>query len=184
MIDAETQKAAFAHRLAGWSLSSISEKLNISTSSLQRLFNEHSIKRGSVTSKMIESAKNELILNTDFKAQIAGMVRDDLALIKRSREAIALSLEQLMNDETLPVVAKARAISALTTSLGLSQSVYRKCLQVSKIENTIDESTLPALQMTFLTSDGEAAIRATRDTDGFGMPDDDEPDHDVIVEET
>lgn len=184
MIGAELQKAAFTLRLGGWSLSAIAEKLGISTSSLQRLFNENSIKRGSITAKMIEAAKNELILNDDLKHQIASMVKDDLALIRRSREAIALSLERIVNDESLPVVAKARAIAALTTSLGLSQSVYRKALNVSKIESAIDETALPSLTIHYMSENDEAQVRSARDASDYDLPslDEGEPDRDVIEE--
>lgn len=183
MLSVEQKRQALAHRSAGWTLSSIAEKLGTSTSTLKRLFDEHSVKRGGVTDEMIAAAKNELVMIGDLKQEISAMIRDDLSLIRKTRLAIALTLDRIINDSETPPMVQARSLAAISTALGLNQSAYRKALQVSKHENSIDSEQLPELRIHCMTEQEQAAIASAVNSDGFGLCEVGADDDDVVVEE-
>ncbi|MEY4211476.1 MAG: hypothetical protein RLZ92_1857 [Pseudomonadota bacterium] len=183
MLTPEQKRQALAHRAAGWTLSSIAEKVGASVSSLKRLFDEHSVRRGSISEELVESAKNELILSGDLKQEIFSMIRDDLSLIRKTRTAISLTLDRIINDSETPPMVQARSLAALSTALGLNQAAYRKALQVSKHENSIDSEQLPELRVHYMTSEEQAAIASAVNSDAFGLCEVGADDDDVIEEE-
>ena len=63
-------------------------------------------------------------------------ILNSLAQSQSIREAIALSLEQLVGDEEELASVKARALSALATATKITQEVQRKALKEAK-ENLV-----------------------------------------------
>lgn len=111
ILPKQIQKAIVL-RDAGHSLSSITDKLGISASTLYRAFKKHSVERGSLTSLTIEEARNQLLNDAgfigDLKATIASSICEDISLARQIREAISLSLEELIDDTSTPAIMKSR----------------------------------------------------------------------------
>lgn len=132
-------KQALTLRAAGWTLSAIVSQTGISASTLQRHFKAHSVGRGKLSSEAVELARQQLLNDADFvsglKHSIASAVIDDLSITRQIREALAISLEEMTEDRTIPTVLKARALAALSTSLKLTQDIQRKALGMDDSSN-------------------------------------------------
>lgn len=155
-------KRAIALREGGFSVAAIAQKTNISPSTLTRHFKNLGASKGGLTAKAIDSAKDQLFNDAgfigDLKQQIAGSIVDDLAQSKSIREAIALSLEQLVGDGEELASVKARALSALATATKITQEVQRKALDVDGYNNSRDMDELPELVITGMDSARVAEI--------------------------
>ncbi len=182
MLSPEQKRQALAHRAAGWTLSSIAEKVGASVSSLKRLFDEHSVKRGGITDEMIAAAKNELVMIGDLRQEIASMVRDDLSLVRKARTAISLVLDQIINDDTTPAVVKARSLAGLCTAMNLNQAAYRRALQVSKHEASVDKDQIEALPIHFMSQGEQDAVASLVNSDSFGLAEIGDMDSDIVEE--
>jgi len=157
---AEINKAIVL-REAGYSLASIASKTNISTATLARHFKKHGIGKGALSDSAINAAKEELIsdgFTESLKKEITAAILDDLAHFKALREAIAVNLEELANDTDLPSHYRARGIAALCTSVGLSQTLIRKTLQLDDQE--IEQGELPELVISELTAEDIKDLQA------------------------
>ena len=152
---ADQLKQALILRNGGYSLAAIAVKTGISTTTLSRHFSKHSMAKGGLTDEAVTLAKQELMNDAGFvgeiKQLIASVVADDLAIFIRLREAIAANLEEVLNDKSLASHYKSRAIAALSTSAGLSQTLARKALQIDN--QPIEQDELPELTILELTSE-------------------------------
>lgn len=182
MLTPEQKRQALAHRAAGWTLSSIAEKLGTSVSTLKRLFDEHSVKRGGISEELVAAAKSELVMIGDLKQEISAMLRDDLVLIRKARTAISLTLDQIINDDTTPAVVKARSLAGLCTAMNLNQAAYRKSLQVSKHESAIDQDQIEALPIHFMSQGEQDAVASLVNSDDFGLTEIVDMDGDIVEE--
>ena len=157
-------KRAVILRQGGYSVAAIAQKTNISASTLTRHFKKLGAPKGGLTARAIESARDELLSDAgfigDLKQQIAGSIVDDLAQSQSIREAIALSLEQLVGDGSEVASVKARALSALATATKITQEVQRKALDVDGYNNSRDMDDLPELVITGMDSARVAEIIA------------------------
>lgn len=177
-------------REAGHSIASIADKTGVGSTAIKSVFREHKISKGAATAALIDESRKRLVSDHNFsetlKATIAGLVSDDLAIIRRLRENILSTLELIESDDSLSPVMRGRSLAALSTSLSLTQQTYRKSLQLSKHEGTINSDELPILTMHHLTASQEESIRKVADdTGGYDLPEvtiDDETDHDVVEE--
>jgi len=155
-------KRAIAYRSAGWTLSLIAEKLNVSTSTLYRHFKELDIEKGTLSIKAIEQAKKELLNNKaftdDIKLAVAASVSDDLAQSRAIREAIALSIDQLINDDTELASVKSRSINSLTAALKTSQDVMRRALRIDLHDEEQELESLPDLNIVKMTDEQVKAV--------------------------
>lgn len=194
LTPAET-KQILIMRAAGHSIASIAETVGVSATAIKSTVKAHKITKGSAMAELINAAqeklKSDYSLTDLLKQSIAGMVADDLAIVKRLRENILLTLERLEEcSETTPT-GRARTLASLATSLTVTQSIWRKSLQASRIEESAPASELQALPIYFMTPDQEAEVRAAANSEGFGVhvrddvfsTDGDDPDLDVITEE-
>ena len=149
-------KRAITLREAGYSVAAISNKTGISPSTLTRHFKKLGASKGSLTAKAIDSAKDELLNDAgfigDLKHQIASSIVDDLAQSRSIREATALALEQLINDDSELASVKARSLSALATATKITQEVQRKALDVDGYNSSRDLDDLPELVITGILS--------------------------------
>lgn len=159
---AEELKQAITLRNAGYTLSAIVDKTGISASTLHRHFKKLGIERGSLTVDTVEEAKRQLINDSSFidgiKVSIAANSVDDLSLVRQIREALTLSVEELTNDATIPAVQKARSLAALSTSLKITQEIYRKALGVDR-DNRYDLEELPSLVVSCMTDEEIEAVK-------------------------
>jgi len=152
---ADQLKEAVVLRDGGYSLAAIATKTGISASTLSRHFKKLGAPKGRLTGEAIEQARQQLLNDAGFvaglKHQIAAVVADDLAHFVVIREAMAITLEELMNDKTLPPHYRTRGLAALATTLRLSQEAARKALAID--DQPIEQESIPILTISELTSD-------------------------------
>jgi hypothetical protein len=97
-----------------------------------------------------EQLLNDAGFMADIKQQIAAVIVDDLSHFVRLREAVAITLDDLMTDKTLPAHYKARGLAALATTIRLSQEVGRKALAID--DQQPEQESIPELIITELTA--------------------------------
>jgi len=168
-------KEVAALRLAGYSISAIAHKTNISPATITRLISKHHIEKGVVTASVIESAKEEFSASggaSEITQAVKSVLLDDIALYSSLRQAIAVNLEQVMSDDELEAGKKARAIAALSTSAIASQVLIRKTLDIDSVIPDADD--LPTLTISELTADDILELQRddvlTEDVEGLGLP--------------
>lgn len=153
-------KRAIALREAGYSLATIVGKTGISAATLARHFKKHGIGKGAVSTKAIEAAKQELLTDgfmDTLKAEITSAILDDVAQFKAVRAALAINIEELVNDIELPSHYRARGLTAAATGLRLSQQLIRETLAMNDIEPEAAE--LPILTVSELTQEDVEDMR-------------------------
>ncbi len=174
-------------RAGGYSLAAIANKTGISPSTLQRHFAKHRAKKGAISIDAIEEAKQSLLNDAGFvdglKHMIASSITDDLAHVAQLRGAMALTLESLMTDNTLPAHYRTRGLAALATSLRLTQETSRKALAIDA--QPPEQATIPVLSITELTAEDIATIhQQQREAMGcYHLPDSDDNDTNDVIEE-
>lgn len=147
-------KQALILRNGGYSVAAIATRTGISTSTLSRHFKKLGTARGSLTDDAVMEARQQLLNDAGFmselKQQIAAVIVDDLAHVIQLREAMALTLEAMMTDASLPAHSKTRGIAALATSLRLTQEAARKALSID--DQQIEQEAMPQLLISELTT--------------------------------
>lgn len=156
-------KRAITMRLAGATLSIISSETGLSVSTLYRTFKKNDVSRGGITAELVSEARKKLIHETTFidniKFMIASSISDDLELARQIREAVALSLEEVINDSRIPATIKSRSLASLSTALKLTQDVQRKALNVDKTDQANQINELPILTIRKMTNEEFLAIK-------------------------
>lgn len=183
---ADELKQAVILRDGGYSIAAISSKTGISASTLSRHFKKHRAAKGGLTGDAIEQARQELLNDAgfinDIKRQIAAVIVDDLAHFTQLREAMALTLEGLMTDSTLPAHYKTRGLAALATTLTLTQKAARTALAID--DQPVEQEAIPILTITELTSEDVDEMRRQQrqlaQMTGFSFDDNDNDNNDVI----
>lgn len=159
-------KRAVTLRAAGYTLSAIVEETGISTSTLYRYFKELDIERGKWNAESINDAQERLLNDSTFidsiKLMIASAIEDDLAFARQIREAMALTLEEIIHDRKVSSPVKARSLAALSTSLKLTQDVQRKALNIDNTNQSLQLEELPTLTIVKMTDAEEQAIRGRK----------------------
>ena len=149
----EEIQLAVTLRAGGYSLQAISQKLSISPSTLTRHFSSLGVSKGLIDGDAIDLAKQQLMNDSGFinglKDAIASSIVDDLSHCAALREAMALTLEMMMNDADTQPTYKARGIAALSTALQLTQKTSRVALQADY--QPIEQESLPELYIRELT---------------------------------
>jgi AcrR family transcriptional regulator len=182
---ADQLKEATILRAGGYSLAAIANKTGISASTLQRHFRKFNTPKGSLSSEAIEEARQALLNDAGFvdglKCQIAASIADDLAHVAQLREAMALTLEGLMADSTLPAHYKTRGLAALATSLRLTQEAGRKALAIDNLPP--EQDSIPVLTIAELTGEEiESIHRQQREAMGYNAILADEEPNSIIEE--
>ena len=153
-------KRAIVLRAAGYSLSVIADKTDISKSTLQRHFKKHSIDKGTISAKAIDDAKQELVadgLTEALKQEVISAVLDDVSQFKAIRAALATNIEELVEDGSLSPHYRSRGLTAVATGLRLSQEVIRKALDMDTTE--LEQSEIATLEYKVLSQDDVEEIR-------------------------
>jgi hypothetical protein len=174
MISPTQQEQAITLRLAGYSISSVSEQTNISISALKVLYAKTGVKR-SIKKELVDKARLKLISNSTFeksiKLKIAISLDEDLAIASKMRDVVAFLLEEIEMDTTQPLQVKCRSIAALATTLGLTQTVIRKTLSIDKFQEDVKQEKLTVLEIRGMTAAETEAIIKNANSQSFDVVD-------------
>jgi transposase len=163
-------------RAAGYSISSIADRVSVSVSTVKRI--SHSTSKGSINQELMDEATKELIdtlSDSTVKSHLASLVQDDLALSQRIRSAMFTTLEQIEKHKPSDACEAGqimRALSSAATTLKLTSDTLRQSLGVSQRglhESNVDD--LPELIITTMTGGEMAEIRKRAESLAEGFDD-------------
>lgn len=183
------KKKALTLRAAGYTITSISDKTNISVSTLKRLYKEHSVKKGELKQSVISKATDELLRDAStveaIKLEVASLIHDDLAQVKRLRTAMAEATEVLEATDTTEALQVMRAVSAGAVALKSTSETLRKSLGMDKDDEVSGE--LPEIVISVMTEEEMENIRIQSTNLSAGIGHDtggvlDSEDNDIITE--
>lgn len=167
------KKQALTLRAAGWTITTISDKTHISVSTLKRLFQTHSVKRGELKQSVIKEATNQLLQEAStleaIKIEAGALLLDDLAMVKRLRAAMAEATENLSSTDTTEALQVMRAVSAGSVALKSTSETLRKTLGIDKAEDNLDD--IPELTIRVLTENEVEDIRTKSSNLSSGVAD-------------
>ncbi|NOQ93965.1 MAG: hypothetical protein GQ547_04925, partial [Methylophaga sp.] len=130
------KKQALILRAAGYTITSISDQTNMSVSSVKRLFADHMVKKGELKQSVINKATDELLHDAtaieEIKREVASLIHDDLAQVKRLRMAMAEAIEVLEATDTTEALQVMRAVSAGAVALKSTSETLRKSLGMDR----------------------------------------------------
>ena len=158
---------------AGWTPPSSASELNLSLSTVQRIKKRTNTKFGAVRTKAVEDAKEELlkVMSSDFaRNSAAALIRDDFAIAGKIREKLAMLIDSLPDevDTVKDAATLARTLSAITTSLKLSNDTLRQTIQLAS-PNDGDDDELPELIIRDMLDEEIEDIRAKQRLDAEDM---------------
>lgn len=178
-------------KAAGYSLASICSVLDISPSTAKRHLS--SVIKGSIKDSAIKELQLDLLedetFTTNLKSAINAHLLDDLHQLTSMREAIALNLEAITSDPSIPAVQVSRALAAISTSLALTQKASRIMLKVD--DQLPPQQAYPELLISELTQGDIDLLKEQQDElSGLTSPSPTKPvesgsdlDSDVISED-
>jgi len=150
-------------RTAGYTLTSIAERVGCSVSSLQRAFKRHKVKAGSLSEEAVKRAADDLLGHvTDserVKVEAARLVADDLAHSRLIRERAATTLESLTASDTADAAITLRALAAYAVILKNTSDVVRRSMRLDRDGLYEDMELLPELPITAMTDDEVEKVR-------------------------
>lgn len=168
-------------REAGFTLSAIADRLGMSVSTTQRIIRKNNAVAGATSEALVSKAREQM-LNSSFALEqiqmsAAAMVLDDLSITQQIRAKLALALEEL--DVAAPTAF--RSLAAGSTSLKLTQDVWRRALPMDKLDEALEVEQLPELHIRIMSDNDVAVMRAQQrredaelNGDLAGMTDEDE----------
>lgn len=147
-------------REAGYTLSAIATRLELSISTVQRILKTNKTVAGASTQALIERAREEM-LNSAFSLEevqrtAAALVLDDLAISQQIRVKLSNAVDQL--DPNDP--GALRALAASATTLKLTQEVTRRALPLEKLNQALAFEELPELKIHIMSDLDVAEMRA------------------------
>jgi hypothetical protein len=152
-ITPEQKTRALTLRSAGYTLTVIADKTDMSVSTLKRLLKTHLVKKGGLKKSVIRRATDQLIHDATtietIKREAASLLLDDLAIVKRLRVAIAEATEVLSSTNTSEALQVMRAASAGAVALKSTSETAHKSLGLDKEKDP--DSALPELVIRVLT---------------------------------
>ena len=155
---------ALSMRAAGYTTAAISQELGIGVRTLGRHFAKHGTSKGSALPEVIEASRSKLLalITSDdtIRQQAAQLMHDDIAHVHAVREAMAVTLETII--EKLPKTPQEAAITmramvAYTTALKNTSDVWRHGL---RMDERPDDKPLPELHIHELTAEQIAKLAA------------------------
>jgi AcrR family transcriptional regulator len=179
---------ALALREAGFTVLAVSQRLGVSTRTLQRHFATHGAKKGAVKGELLAKARadlmNHITSNDAIRAEVAQLIADNIAHARHLR-TILLEASAHMKATSLPeAVLVARAAAAYATTIKTTSDAVRSILPLDRLSDDIAED-LPELVVRVI-SDSEAVEIAKKAAAGMGNEDeasDDHQDDEVVKEE-
>jgi hypothetical protein len=158
-------KQVLALRGIGATRAVIATETGISISTVSRICKRFSSHRGSITAKLIEQSRKQLVEritnDAELQAKAAMLVADDLILGQIIREKITEGMIRLDMTDPDQIAPNLRALNSASSALVTVQKVGRIATGTDGAENaSID---LPVLQIAEMTAeDVEAAREANR----------------------
>jgi hypothetical protein len=154
-------------REAGYTVLAISQKLNISTRTIDRHLATHGAKKGSLKQEVIENARTELFKlitsNTAIREEAAKLIADDIAHSKHIR-AIVIEASEFLKATSLPdAVLVMRGAAAYATVFKATSDTIRHALGVDRLIDESDE--LPELMVSEMTAKDVEKMREQQDKD-------------------
>jgi len=160
-------KQAIVLREAGYTLTAIAERSNISISSLQRAYKKHSVKKGAIRAKAIEKAREELmshVTSSEFiKNEAAKLVSDDLAHSRMLREKAALTVETMSATDTTEAALIMRSLVAYSTLIKNTSDTLRRSLGLNNNDSDSSMEELPELIIREMTADDIEDLKKSHD---------------------
>lgn len=157
-------------REAGYTVLAISQKVNISTRTIDRHLATHGTKKGSLKQEVIENARTEMFKlinsNTAIREEAAKLIADDIAHSNHIR-GIMIDASEFMKATSLPeAVLVMRGAAAYSTAFKNTSDTIRHALGVDKLIDDTDE--LPELVIRELTST-EIELMTQRQVEEYGV---------------
>lgn len=158
-------------REAGYTVLAISQKLNISTRTINRHLAEHGIKKGSLKQEVIDKARDEMLelitSNTSIRKEAAKLITDDIAHSNHLRYIMIEASEHLKATSLPEAVQVMRAAAAYSTAVKNTSDTTRRALGVNKlIDDTVD---LPELIVRELTKQEIEQMIIEQQVDEYDM---------------
>lgn len=154
--------AALALREAGYTVLSISQRLGISTRTVERHLAAHGAKKGALSAALVERAREDLLkrVTSDrgIQEEAAKLVNDDLAHAHHLRAIVAHASDQLAATSLREAVLVMRAAAAYSTAIKNTSDMIRRSLRIDQVMAPPD-SELPELVVRELTPTEVAALR-------------------------
>jgi lambda repressor-like predicted transcriptional regulator len=150
-------------REAGFTLTAIAERVDVSVSSLQRLFKRRSTAKGIVSAEAVDSARQNLLSsltsNERIKEEVARIISDDMAHSRMIREKAAVAMEAMNPSDTAEAALAMRALVAYSTLIKNTSDTLRNDLRMSgaSIESMADD--LPDLVIREMTKEDIEAVK-------------------------
>lgn len=173
---------ALTLRAAGYTITVISDKTNISISSLKRIFKDHGLLKGKLKKEAVQKATNALLHDANaidsIKREVAALILDDVAMAKRLREAMAQATEKLSATNTAEALQVMRAISSGAVALKSTSETLRKSLGIDKNDDLTED--MPELTITIMTEDEIEAVKVRARARTLGLVDDNDFINDIV----
>lgn len=149
-----------AMREAGWTMPAISQKLDISIPTIQRIIKKHGVKTGAAQAALVHQAREQLLDNAfllDRAQEIAAaMVNDDFAIAQQIRQKAAEAVDAI-DPADGPLAL--RGLAAAATALKLSQDVWRRALPLDRLNEAHHVEELPELVVRVMTEEDVKELR-------------------------
>lgn len=142
-------------REVGYTVLAISQRLNISTRTVDRHLAEHGAKKGSLKKDVIDKAKSELFesvtSNPAIQLEAAKLIIDDIAHSQHLRTVMLEATEHLKATTLADAALVMRALAAASTTLKNTSDTIRHSLGADKVVN--DAGELPELVVSELSDE-------------------------------
>jgi AraC-like DNA-binding protein len=150
-------------RAAGYTALAISQRLGISTRTLQRHFAANGTRKGTVKAALYDRAVADLltsITNEDsLKQEAARLLADDLAHARHLRELMHAASMVMTATNLTDAALVMRAASAYSTAIKNTSDIVRGGLRLDRFRDDLGEE-MPELVVSELTQDDIAEMRA------------------------
>jgi AraC-like DNA-binding protein len=161
----DPQKISEAHamRAAGYSALAISQRLGISTRTLQRHFAANGTVKGAAKTALYDRAVADLLASitseTSLKEEAARQLADDLAHARHIRELMHAASTMMTAKNLTDAALVMRAAAAYSTAIKNTSDIVRQSLRLDRFRDDLGEE-MPELVVSELTQDDIAAMRA------------------------
>lgn len=154
---------AHAMRAAGYTALAISQRLGISTRTLQRHFAANGTRKGTVKAALYDRAVADLLTSIpsedSLKQEAARLLADDLAHARHLRELMHAASMVMMATNLTDAALVMRAAAAYSTAIKNTSDIVRQSLRLDRLRDDLGEE-MPELVVSEITQDDIAEMRA------------------------
>lgn len=152
-----------ALREAGFTLATIAERVNLSSSTISRIVASRKARKGTATAETVKAAREQLrsqLLSKDGIAEEAAiLIADDLAQARLLRARILLAAEHLTATNLHEAAILMRAAAAFSTALKNTSDMLRHSLGYDSTRDELGEDQLPTLTVQEVSGEQAEAMR-------------------------